>query len=180
MKTSIGVFLVTVTAILVCPLFIAADPAKALDKGIDKKSWESSKQEMISARSMAQNGSRKMMDGAKMLQESMNIMKQSKDKAKATAMLNIAIQMMAEGEKMVTEAQELAQKHPSIKGQMKPIISSCVKMMGGCQLMREGAGMMLGNEHDRSWAEETVAKGRKRANEAARKIERGGGREPDR
>ena len=180
MNTSIGVFLVTVTAILVCHLFIADDPVKALDKGLDKKSSESSRQEMISARSMAQNGSRKMMDGAKMLQESMNIMKQSKDKAKATAMMNIAIQMMAEGEKMVTEAQELAQKNPSIKGQLKPIISSCVKMMGGCQLMREGAGMMLDNEHDRSWAEETVAKGRKRANEAARKIERGGDREPDR
>lgn len=180
MKTSIGVFLVTVTAILVCPLFIAVDPVKALDKGIDKKSSESSKQEMMSARSMAQNGSRKMMYGAKMLQESMNIMKQSQDKAKATAMMNIAIQMMAEGEKMVTEAQELAQKNPSIKGQLKPIIGSCVKMMGGCQLIRKGAGMMLDSGHDRSWAEETVAKGRKRANEAARKIERGGRRESDR
>ncbi|MFA6222817.1 MAG: hypothetical protein WC647_10950 [Desulfomonilaceae bacterium] len=180
MNTSFGVFLVTVTVILVCPLFIATDPVKALDKGLDKKSSELSKQEMISARSMAQNGSRKMMDGAKMLQESMNVMKQSKDKATATAMTNIAIQMMAEGEKMVTEAQELAQKNPSIKGQLKPIINSCVKMMGGCQLMREGAGMMLDNEHDRSWAEETVAKGRKRANEAARKIEQGGSRERDR
>jgi hypothetical protein len=180
MNTGIGVFLVTVTAILVCPLFIAADPVKALDKGIDKKSSEASKQEIMSARSLAQNGSRKMMDGAKMLQESMNIMRQSGDKAKSTAMMNIAIQMMAEGEKMVTEAQELAQKNPSIEGQLKPIISSCVKMMGGCQLMREGAGMMLDNKHDRSWAEETVAKGRKRANEAARKIEQGGGREPKR
>ena len=180
MKTSVGVFLATITTILVCPLFIAADPVKALDKALDKKTLESSKQETISAREMAQNGSRKMMDGAKMLQESMNIMKQSKDKAQATAMMNIAIQMMAEGENMVTEAQELAQKNPSIKSQLKPIISSCVKMMGGCQLMREGAGMMLNNDHDRSWAEETVAKGRKRANEAARKIERGGDRGPDR
>lgn len=76
---------------------------------------------------------------------------------------------------MVNEAQEQAEKNPSIKDQLKPIISSCVKMMGGCQLMSEGAGMMLDNQHNRSWAEETVAKGRKRANEAARKIERGGG-----
>ncbi|MGA8831740.1 MAG: hypothetical protein WB554_09055, partial [Desulfomonilaceae bacterium] len=102
------------------------------------------------------------------------------DRARATAMMNNAIQIIAEGEKMVAEAQEMAKKSPSIKAQMKPILSSCIKMMGGCNLMREGAGMMAEDGRNRSWAEETVAKGHKRAKEAAKKIELGGSKEPTR
>ena len=180
METSIRVFLVSTTALFVCGMFIVFGPVDAVGQGAAKKSSESSTQEIIAAKSMAQNGSRKIMDGATMLRESMKIMKQGNDKGKATAMMNNAIQIMAEGEKMVAEAQEMAEKNPSVKAQMKPIISSCLKMMGGCILMRKGAGMMDKNESDLAWAEQTVAKGLKRSKEAARRIEWGGSMERNR
>ncbi|MGO8820463.1 MAG: hypothetical protein ACLQT6_17215 [Desulfomonilaceae bacterium] len=180
MNTSIGTVFITIAAILSCSLFTAPDPVEAVDQGMYKRGSESLKEKMIAAKLMAQTGSRKMMDGAKMLQESMKIMKLGNDRARATAMMNNAIQIIAEGEKMVAEAQEMAKKSPSIKAQMKPILSSCIKMMGGCNLMREGAGMMAEDGRNRSWAEETVAKGHKRAKEAAKKIELGGSKEPTR
>lgn len=144
--------------------------AVATESFIVKQTVGLGKYETGDPKSIVREGSRKMVEGANMLRESMRVAKQNRDKTKSREIMSRAIDLMVEGEKLIALGSKRADQIPSANSQIKPLISSCIKIMGGCKLMKQGVSNLMSGDVHSPWAEKTVAKGHKQVKDGEKKI----------
>jgi hypothetical protein len=113
-------------------------------------------EEITKQQNLMSEGSQKVTDASKTLQEAMRILETKQDYAKARQMITEADKTMADGEKLLTDAQRI---DASLLQEIRKTGEAGRKMMQGARLIRNGITMMMKDERALSRAHKITREG---------------------
>ncbi len=100
-------------------------------------------QEMTKQKSLMSDGSRKIMDASKKMQEAMSILETKKDYSKASQLIIEAYRTMVEGEKLTAYAERI---DTALLQDLRQAEEAGRPMIKGAKLMRNGLRMITEDE----------------------------------
>jgi hypothetical protein len=113
-------------------------------------------EELTKQQNLLSDGSQKLTDAAKDFQEAMSILQTKRDYAKARQMMTQADKTLADGEKLLSNAQRIDAK---LLQEIKRTGEAGRKMMKGARLMRDGLTMAMKDEKALSRAHKITREG---------------------